>query len=69
MTYILIMNPKIVLPTIVATITALVVWLSLDYFTGGTVFLVETVVKAVIFAVVFGITYAWLSHVFTPRLR
>ncbi|MGC9445150.1 MAG: hypothetical protein ACP5E9_09535 [Candidatus Methanospirareceae archaeon] len=63
------MNQKIVLPTIVATITALVVWLSLDYFTGGTVFLVETVLKAVLFAVVFGITYALLSRVFGQRSR
>ena len=58
------MNQHILLSTIVATVTALVVWLLLDYFTGGTVFLVETVVKAVVFAVVFGITYAWMSRVF-----
>jgi len=31
---------------------------------GGTVFLVENLLKAVVFALVFGITYAWLSHIF-----
>ncbi|HDS45977.1 MAG TPA: hypothetical protein ENN68_07815 [Methanomicrobia archaeon] len=63
------MSQQIVLPTIVATITAVVVWLLLDYFTGGTVFLVGTVLKAVLFAVVFGITYVWWSHIFARRLR
>jgi hypothetical protein len=63
------MNQQIILPTIVATVTALVVWLLLDYVTGGTVFLVETVVKAVVFAVVFGITYALFSHIFVPHPR
>ena len=63
------MNQHILLPTIVATVTALVVWLLLDYFMTGTVFLVETLLKAVLFAVVFGIMYAWWSHIFNPRLR
>jgi len=63
------MDQKIVLPTIIATITALVVWLLLDYLMGGNVFLIENLLKAVVFALVFGITYAWWSHIFTPRLR
>jgi hypothetical protein len=66
---ILVMNQQIILPTIVATITALVVWLLLDYFMGGNVYLIENVLKAVVFALVFGITYAWWSHLFAPRPR
>ena len=53
-------NKKIILPTIAATITVLVVWLLLDYFMSGQVFLMESLLKAVIFALVVGITYGVL---------
>ena len=53
-------NQKIILPTITVTITVLVVWLLLDYFMSGQVFLMESLLKAVIFALVVGITYGVL---------
>ena len=53
-------NQKIILPTIAVTITVLVVWLLLDYFMSGQVFLMESLLKAVIFALVVGITYGVL---------
>ena len=43
-----------------AIISALVVWLLLDYFRSGEVFLMESLLKAVIFALVFGITFWFL---------
>jgi len=53
-------NKKIILPTIAAAITVLVVWLLLDYFMSGQVFLMESLLKAVIFALVVSITYGVL---------
>ena len=54
------MNQKIILPICAATISALVVWLLLDYFRSGGIFLMENLLKAVIFALVFGITFGLL---------
>jgi uncharacterized membrane protein YadS len=53
-------NQKIILSTFAATITVLVVWVLLDYFRLGEVFLMESLFEAVIFALVFGIAYGFL---------
>lgn len=55
------MKKGTLLPTLTATITALAVWLVIDYIREGGILLQQSIFKAVLFALVFGITFGFLS--------